>query len=168
MNENEHHDEVTELLAVADWTVDPFQVATALRLEGERAPIVADILVPTTLSPLDWIGDPHASRPCAERQLDELRRLAKLQGVGVVRARVGDPEWVASIHSSAEGRHPDRILLFDRNRRLSSHPLSVARRVARKLGRPVERIVVPPAPTRGSTRRPSRCAPAAAWSSQRA
>jgi hypothetical protein len=157
-------DQPTRVLAVADWSVDPEVVARLLREQGEGGSTVFDLLVPARLPGLDWIGDPKASCPCAERQLEELRRMAGGHGLVVERASVGDPERVAAVRTALESWGPDRIVLFDRQRILSSHPLSVARRVARRSSRPVERFVVPasPSPGRRRLRRGTHCVAAGA------
>src|SRR5262245_50490156 len=141
----------SRVLAVVDWSVDPEVVERELRTESDRAPAVFGVLVPSRLPGLDWIGDPHASRPCAELQLDALTRLAEEDGLAVERASVGDPERVSSIRAFLEGWKADRIVLYDRGGRVAEHPLSVRRRVARRTGRAVERVVV--SPTRATERR---------------
>jgi hypothetical protein len=133
----------THVLAVADWAVDPGAVAKALRAEHDRQPVVFDLLVPSRLPGLDWIGDPNASRPCAEQQLSELARLARKLGLVVDRTSVGDPERVAAIAAALDSGAADRVLLFDRRRALAAHPLSVARRVQRRTGRAVRTRLLP-------------------------
>ena len=151
------------ILAVADWSVDPQVVADALLEENEREPAIFGLFVPSRLPGVDWIGDPYASRPCAERLLGELERLARARGLTVDGARVGDPERVSAIRASAEGWLADRVLLFERPRMGPTSPFSVARRVRRNAGYVVERIPVPSAsgPERFARRAP-RCVPAEA------
>ena len=145
------------VLAVADWSADPEAVISALRRDAAGSPIVFDLLVPARLAALDWIGDPKASRPCAERQLAELVRLASRDGVPVVTESVGDPDRVAAIRALADSLAPDRIVVFERARLMARHPLSVIRRVRRATGSGVERVVLPPAtPARRAGRR-TRC-----------
>lgn len=142
------------VLAVSDWSIDPKVVAEALRRESEREPTVFSLLVPSQLPGLDWIGDPNASRPCAERQLDAVGRLAHRLGVEIEHGGVGDPERVSAIRAFLEGWSADEILLYDRKRALTAHPFSVYRRLARGMGRAVKRVAVPSA-----NRRPGRRAP---------
>ena len=122
---------VHRVLAVADWSVDPGVVANALLAESKRQPTAFGLLVPARLPGLAWIGDPNASRPCAERQLVELEHLARERGLSVETASVGDPERVAATAASLDAWDADRIVLFDRR------PLNVARRLQRKTGREV-------------------------------
>ena len=145
------------VLAVADWSVDPEAVISALRSDAEGSPVVFDLLVPARLPVLDWIGDPKASRPCAERQLSELVRLAGRYGVSVASRSVGDPERVAAIRALADSLAPDRIVVFERARLIPRHPLSVIRRAGRATGRGVERVVLPPAPRTQWAGRRARC-----------
>ena len=148
---------MTRVLAVADWSVDPQAVIAALRSEAEGSPVVFDLLVPARLAALDWIGDPNASRPCAERQLAELIRLARRDGVTVATESVGDPERVAAIRARADALAPDRIVVFERARLIPRHPLSVIRRVRRATGRGAERVVLPPASRARRAGRRARC-----------
>jgi hypothetical protein len=155
------HQHSTRILAVVDWSVDPRAVVDSLRAQAEHGAAVG-LLVPARLPGLDWIGDPYATRPCAERQLAELERLARQHGVGIERATIADPERVGAIRDTLEGWPADRIMLFDRRRVLAGNPLSVARRVARASGRVVERLAMTPAPRAGRrlARRAPRCSPA--------
>jgi hypothetical protein len=156
------HGQPRRVLAVADWSIDPRAVADVLRAESDEEPSVFGLLVPSRLPALDWIGDPYASRPCAERQLDALGRLAEAQGLVIERAGVGDPERVAAIRTFLHGWSADRILLCDRGRIVSDHPLSVRRRLARSTDQAVQRVAVssPPSARRRFVRRAARCAPA--------
>jgi hypothetical protein len=149
-------------LAVVDWSVDPAMVADSLRAKTEGEPTAFTLLVPSRLPGLDWIGDPKASCPCAERQLSEVEALMRRRGLEIEQGRVTEPERVAAIRDAAHAWTPDRIVLFDRPRLFSGHPLSVARRVERATRRAVERFEVPPAngPVRGLTHRAPRCATA--------
>jgi hypothetical protein len=152
----------TRTLAVVDWSVDPATVAEALTAHSEPAPAALALLVPSRLPGLDWIGDPKASCPCAERQLSEVEALMRRRGLQIEQGRVSEPERVAAIRDAADAWAPDRILLFDRPRLFSRHPLSVARRVERATGRAVERFEIPPANgrARGLAHRAPRCATA--------
>lgn len=133
------------VLAVVDWSIDAAAVAAALRAASDRGAAVFGVLVPSRLPGLEWIGDPHASRPCAELQLDDVTRLARSAGVAIERAHVGDPERVSAIGAFLEGWHADDVVLYDRERIAANHPLSVRRRVERTTGTHVERVVVSPA-----------------------
>ena len=147
-------------LAVVDWSVDTATVAEQLRAHAEREASAIDLLVPSRLPGLDWIGDPKASCPCAERQLSEVEGLMRRYGIAIERARVGEPERVAAIRDAAEAWKPDRIVLFDRPRVVARHPLAVARRVERATGRMVQRFEVQAVNgrARGIVHRAPRCA----------
>jgi hypothetical protein len=149
------------ILAVVDWTVDPRRVVDALSREAGQSDAVAiDLLVPSRLPGLDWVGDPGASRPCAEHQLVALWRLATAAGLRVDRGGVGSPERVSAVRSWVETWGADRILLFDRERRLPRHPLSAETRLARSPAVPVIRLAVAPTPalSRRFPHRAPRCA----------
>jgi hypothetical protein len=158
--DSNHDGAPAEILAVADWSVDPGRVVESLRAVHDRGAAVFRLLVPARLPGLEWIGDPRASCPCARRQLVEIERRARSAGLAIESADVGDPERVAAIRTALEARPAERILLFDRARVLAVHPLSVARRVARHTGRRVERIAIRNA-SEGRRRAP-RCIPAEA------
>ena len=129
---------VHRVLAVADWRADPRVVADTLLAETLGEPSVFGLLVPARLPGLTWIGDPNASRPCAERHLAELERLARARGLAVEIATVGDPERAAAITAALEDWEADRVLLFD------SRPARIARRVAKRLRRPVDPVAIAP------------------------
>jgi hypothetical protein len=137
------------VLAVADWTVDPAVVADAMLAESRREPTVFGLLVPARLPGLTWVGDPKASCPCAARQLSEIERLARDRGVTVVSATVGDPERASAIEAALDTWAAERVLLFD------PRPGRVARRVARRMRRPVKALVTTAAVRRRPRRSPS-------------
>lgn len=159
---------VRRVLAVADWSIDPEVVAEALAAHDRREAAVFGLLVPARLAPLDWVGDPKAACPCASEQLERLRRRAQLQGAKVDAALVGDPEPVPAVDDALAAWPAEEIVVFERERRLSvSHPLSVARRLGRRTGLAVERVLVPAAGSSDHSRgllrrRASRCAAAVA------
>ena len=145
------------VLAVADWSVDPEIVAEALAAHNRRQATLYGLLVPARLSALDWIGDPKAARPCACEQLERLRLLSELAGVEIDAALVGDPEAVPVVEDTLAAWPAEELLLFEREHRLGlRHPLTAARRVERRTGLPVRRVVVE---SRDRRRRAPRCAP---------
>src|ERR671910_568038 len=85
------------VLVVADWTTDPGAVVAAL--VERHAPLESEfvLVVPAWLHGLDWIGDPAASVPCAERQLAAIVRVAQSIGLTLHAASVGDPDPAAAI-----------------------------------------------------------------------
>lgn len=132
-------------LAVADWSIEPERVIEALRAHNQRQPSWFALLVPARLAGLAWTGDPHASRPCAARQLATLEELSRAAGIPVGAAVVGDPEVVPAIKDVLLDWPAEEILLFDRDRRRpAALPLSLAQRVERATRRSVVRIPVPP------------------------
>jgi hypothetical protein len=141
------------VLAVADWSVDAARVVDALRSRDRHCREVFGLVVPSRLGALDWIGDPNAARPCAERQLDRLSRLAALGGVQVDVAGVGDPESTVAVDDVLEDWAADEIVVFERGRRTGlTGPLGLVRRLERRTGLPVERVGVASANGRNSRR----------------
>jgi hypothetical protein len=152
---------VHRVLAVADWSVDPEVVAEALSAHERRHAAIFGLLVPSRLSALDWIGGPNASRPCACEQLERLRLLSDLRGLEIGAALIGDPEPVPAVEDALGTWPAEELLLFEPERRARrSHPLTSVRRLERRTGLPVERIVVEPARSSGGRRRRApRCMP---------
>jgi hypothetical protein len=131
------------VLAVTDWSVDAARVVDALRSRNRHRPEVFGLVVPSRLGALDWIGDPNAARPCAERQLDRLSRLTALGGVPVDIARVGAPETTAAVDDVLEDWAADEIVVFERARWPGlPGPLGLVRRLERRTGVSVERVAV--------------------------
>jgi hypothetical protein len=140
------------LLVLADWTVDPHGVVSALSRHSRQSSVA--LLVPAWLHGLDWVGDPTAAVPCAQRHLGELVRLCGMAGIPVDMARVGDPDPVTSTVDALEARPASRILLCTRSRHFAVPPvLGLSRRLARATGVPVARVSV--------AGRKNRCAAAA-------
>jgi hypothetical protein len=155
------------VLAVTDWSLDPQVVVTAMGEHHRRQPSRFGLVVPAGLHGLDWIGDPYASRPCAERQLHTLDRLCHEAGIPLETVGVGEPEPPSAIDDVLLDWPAQQILLFGRNRRLRfSNPFALVRRVERMTGLPVTRFVVPPragsTATRGWLHSGIRCRPSSA------
>jgi hypothetical protein len=133
------------ILVVADWTVDPHAVVAACsgQQEHDRSFILT---VPAWLHGLDWAGDPTASAPCAQRQLEAIARLSIAAGLVVEVAGVGDPDPISAIGDALESHAPTEILLLTRMRRFEApHPLDLVDRAQRATGLPVRRISLPAA-----------------------
>jgi hypothetical protein len=64
------------VLVVADWRTDAYGVMSAIRRRAAEGDATFALLVSAWLHGLDWAGDPSSSRPCAERALDKLSRIA--------------------------------------------------------------------------------------------
>jgi hypothetical protein len=136
-------------LIVADWAIDPRAVATAC---AAHRPAALHVVVPAWLHGIDWVGDPHASVPCARLQLERIVRLCGGAGLAVESADVGDPDPLSAICDAVAAHRVDAILLFARGRHVSAyHPFGVARRAQRLTGLHVEPIAAPGAP-RGQRR----------------
>jgi hypothetical protein len=132
----------TTVLVVADWAIDPHAVVAAC---GERRDASFVLVVPAWLHGLDWAGDPQASTPCAERQLDTLTRLCVAAGMDVVATDVGDPDPMCAIGDALASRPAGEVLLFARRHRfMTAGPLDLAHRAQRMSGVPVRRIAVGP------------------------
>ena len=133
-------------LVVADWTVDPEAVVTWCRAHDEGQPCALSIVVPAWLHGLDWVGDPLASVPCAQRQLDAVLGLAAAGGLTVCGAAVGDPDPATAIADALERSPATGVMLCTPVRRLAAGPLDLARRARRLTGLPVQQVAVPSAP----------------------
>ena len=130
-------------LVVADWAIDAEAVAVGCRAAGASE---LSLVVPAWLHGIDWVGDPLASVPCAERQIERITAQCGAAGLRVTRARVGDPDPLSAIGDAIADRAVDRILLFARGRHASpAYPFGVARRAARLSGVAVRSFAVPPA-----------------------
>jgi hypothetical protein len=141
-------------LVVADWSLDPVLVVEAIRDRGRAGQETFGLLVPARLHGIDWAGDPHASRPCAERQRLALERLCRDAGITLETGRVGDPEPAAAIGDVLLDWPAGQILLLGRERGVrASHPFSLARRVRRRTGLPVIARSLPDVPAPPFARR---------------
>ena len=130
------------VLLVSDWTFDPHAVVAAATACHEREPAALALLVPAWLHGLDWVGDPQASVPCAQRQVDVILGLAAAAGLTVCDAAVGDPDPATAIVDALERWPAAGVLLCARSRRLLAGPLDFARRVHRLTGLPVQRVAM--------------------------
>jgi hypothetical protein len=97
------------VLLVADWNVDPQAVVDAARSRHQDAGMA--LLVPARLHGLDWVGDPYASVPCAQLQLDRITELAGQAGLTFARAGVGDPEPLAAICDALAAWPVDHLMV---------------------------------------------------------
>jgi hypothetical protein len=133
-------------LILADWKADPHRVVAACtdRLQADHASV--DLVVPAVLHGIDWVGDPHANVPCAQRALDELTRLLRSAGVEVASARVGDHDPVAAAIDATLFQPTRQIVVCGLERRVKL--LDLGRRVSRATRRPVLSVAVPPADRR--------------------
>jgi hypothetical protein len=104
-------------LVVADWTIDPQAIAATCRAQGAGA---LRLVVAAWLHGLDWVGDPRASVPCAERQLERLERLCASAGLHVASADVGDPDPLSAICDAVDAGPADEILLFAGGRHVAA------------------------------------------------
>jgi len=136
--------EPDRVLLVADWRVDPQAVVNAIRSHSPATSVA--LLVPAKLNGLDWAGDPYASVPCAQRQLDRIVELAYRAGLTFATIGVGDPEPLAAISDALADWPADRLVLIARRGRLSPlHPFDLRTRARRLTGvASVERLEVPP------------------------
>jgi len=119
-------------LVVADWTVEPEEITEALGAHNARHGTHFALLVPASLHGVAWMGDPKASRPCAERRLGELKSLTERSGIPIEMARVGDPETVPAVRDALLDWPAEEILLFGWSRRI---PIPRAFSLARRLER---------------------------------
>jgi hypothetical protein len=142
-----HHSSTTppreaRILVAADWSVDPYAVVAACRRRDALQPARYVIVVPAWLHGIDWAGDPRASRPCAQMQLDNLVRLFHRAGLEIESAQVGDPDPTSAIDDARSGGAFSGMLLCEPTRRLPSHPFDLVHRISRATALSVERVAV--------------------------
>jgi hypothetical protein len=138
-----HTGTATPTLVVADWAIDPHAVVAACSRHAEPRPRPFALVVPAWLHGLNWAGDPHASEPCAHRQLDRLRDLFQAAGMEIVASAVGDPDPATAIADAVADWSPHHLMVCVRERRLAAHhPLDLVHRAERISGLPVTRIPV--------------------------
>ena len=125
----------TRILLVADWSADAERVIAEMRSLADR-PVAFGVVVPARLHGLNWLGDPEASCPCAQRQLDSIVELAARSGLDAVGVGIGTPEALTAI-GDALARWPADEILLARARRPAPRPFGLARRTRRATGRPV-------------------------------
>jgi hypothetical protein len=131
------------VLLVADWTVDPHAVVAAACAQADDRSVSFRLLVPAWLHGLDWVGDPAASFPRAQRQAAKLAGLLADAGLVVEGADVGDPEPLTAMGDAMGAWPADQILLVTRRNRLPCrHPLDLVHRARRRAGVPVELVEV--------------------------
>jgi hypothetical protein len=132
---NDAHNRV---LVVADWTTDPEAVVSAVVERHSPPESEFALLVPAWLHGLDWVGDPFASVPCAQRQLAAIGRVAQSIGLAFHAASVGDPDPAAAICDALDDWPATEVVLCRRTRRASvAHPFDMPHRVRRAAGLPV-------------------------------
>ena len=137
------------VLVVADWSIDTQRVVTELARRRADGDANVSLVVPAWLHGIDWVGDPTASVPCAERQLKRLVCLATDVGLTVLHATVGDPDPLTAIDDACSAVRADEILLFVRDRRRPSlRGFLLAAHARRATGLPVQPIAVAPAERR--------------------
>jgi hypothetical protein len=138
------HPEPAGVLVVADWTVDPHAVVAAAGRHGTTGRV--GLVVPARLHGPDWAGDPRASCPCAQRQLDAILELGAVAELSFELAVVGDPEPLAAICDALADWPAQLLLLCERHGRLSApYPLDLGSRARRHTGLAVERVELQPA-----------------------
>lgn len=125
------------VLVLADWRADPDGVIDACRRRAGRGDVTFALVVPAWLHGLDWVGDPHSSRPCATRQLRTLAALAGAAGLLVELADVGDPDPTSAVDDALQTFAATEILLCRSGRR-RGHPFDLAHRLRRMSRLPVD------------------------------
>src|SRR3954471_16132787 len=133
----------SRVLLAADWSIDAHAVVAAAAERAGRDGPAFGVVVPAWLHGLDWAGDPHASEPCAERQLAELTALLSAAGLRVDLAVVGDAGPATAIADALDAWPADEVLLLTRRPHFSSMPFDVVHRARRITRLPVERKFAP-------------------------
>jgi hypothetical protein len=158
--------EIRRVLVVPDWNLDFDAVLDACRRRQAAGPVSFALLVPARLHGVDWVGDPYASVPCAERALEEMRAMFSAAGLPLHSAGRGDPDPVAAIVDAILDALGDEVLLCERRRALGGRPFDLASRARRAVSVPVTRLSLPVAaaerrPPAWRLLRDSHCEPAA-------
>jgi hypothetical protein len=135
---------INRVLAIVDWDADPERAVEAFQSVAHAGPSVFGLVVPSRLHGLDWLGDPIASVPCAQRQLDALAERATRDGLDLARLGVGEPEALTAIRDALLRWPADEIVLA-RARHLAPRPFNLARRVRRVTRIPVRHVDARPA-----------------------
>jgi len=125
------------VLVLADWRADPNGVIEACTRRASRGGAAFALVVPAWLHGIDWIGDPHSSRPCATRQLEALMGLADAAGLVVELVEVGDPDPTSAVDDALHAFAATEILLCTSGRR-RGHPFDLAHRLRRMGALPVD------------------------------
>jgi hypothetical protein len=123
---------MNRMLIVAGLTADPTEIVDALRKKVEAEDrIEATVLVPASLHGLEWLGDPRATVPAAERYAAVLQVALLNLGVARCEARVGDPDSHAAIDDALADEEFDEVVISMRSSRVASVlGIGVADRVA--------------------------------------
>lgn len=122
---------IRRILVVADRTADPFPLVERLRERTRTARIGATVVVPASLHGLEWVGDPHAEVPAAERHAALVQTALLNAGVAHAEARVGDADAHAAVDDALTSGEFDEIVLNVRSTRLSAAlHLTLAARIA--------------------------------------
>jgi hypothetical protein len=108
------------MLIVADRSADPGKLIDMLREQVESTRIAATVLVPASLYGLDWMGDPRATIPAAERHAALLQTALLNLGVAHCDARVGDPDPRAAIDDALSTDPFDEVLISVRSPRIAT------------------------------------------------
>jgi hypothetical protein len=130
---------MNRMLIVAGLTAEPTEIVDALRRKVEAEDrIEATVLVPASLRGLEWVGDPRATIPAAERYASVLQVALLNLGVARVEARVGDPDAHAAIDDALAVEDFDEVLISMRSPRVATvlH-VGLADRVAAESRAPV-------------------------------
>src|SRR4051794_6746397 len=119
------------VLIVADRTADPFLLVKVLRERARTERIEATVVVPASLHGLEWVGDPRATMPDAERHAALLRTALLNAGVASCETGIGDPDPHAAVDDALGAAHYDEVLISLRSPRLASaFHLGLADRIA--------------------------------------
>jgi hypothetical protein len=133
-----------KMLLVSDWAADPEEVAgAAARAVANGGFAEIGIVVPAWLHGIDWMGDPHASIPCAARHERLLAAACRARGLTVTTSEVGDPHPVTAVLDALSSERAERVLVALEPRRVPRPSwLGLEGRVRRACGLPVEVLPV--------------------------
>ena len=113
-------DATHRMLIVADRSADPGTLMDVLRGQVASQRIAATVLVPASLNGLEWMGDPRATIPDAERHAALLQVALLNLGVATCEARIGDPDPHAAIDDALRTEYFDEVLISVRSPRIAT------------------------------------------------
>jgi hypothetical protein len=118
-----------------------------MRARASRDDVRFDVVVPAVPAGLDWLADMSAGRARAEERLRNLVWRCKALGLPVQSATVGSPDPVAAAMDGVNLGQVDEVLVATTRPRagLRRLGLSLADRVRRATGVPVEHLIAGPA-----------------------
>lgn len=136
-----------KVLVVACPNARSEELFRALRSRAADGETSFNLVVPAIPSGLDWLADMSAGRDEAQQRLRNLLWRARSKGLPVESAVVGAPDAVAAAMDAVNFTDFDEILVASTRprRAMARIGMSLAARIHRATGLPVEHVVSAPA-----------------------